>query len=702
MRLLLARPLDGQEVGGFLGSALAALDGIGRHLPDVRLLEEGVRVGCVVEPQHLALHLEQVLRVTQVGHQFGADLGFRGDEPRIDLGPGLEDGIRLVPAVEGDGAVVGVHRGLDRVADVVDLCSGGRAVTAGAGVLGGLGPVDPGRVRVVGGGGVRVDDPDDAPVDHRRVGVGVHRQERRHLLDPVHGNPVEQQPRVGVDPLGEQQVDVPETHCESELVQEVADGNATASLIGVLGLGVFLPATGGVELNRIRSLGGPGDDPVLGFLAEVDAGLFLLDQAFGRDASREVGGFSVRLTPVAVGRHQAVAVGVDRVHVVPGVARLDGVQVEFACGHHGVRLLAVHVVAVDVQGLGEAVVAAHLLELLEGRGDDGRIHQPDRGKRRSVGAQLAGAHAVHGLVVGDLHRVDAEGPARRLDVVCYPGALQIGFVGFDHEIADPPRIYGGEDHRGDHQQAHRDTGHTPPDPPCVVETQQGADPRYRGDDQTGRDPGGRIRVVDAREQIVLGGQVAVAVEEGGHPVEQQRHPEQDGDLPLGSPARGLEVPRFPEGRGVHGPGEEMNQQRPDETDHHHETHVAQHESPPGQLEHVEGRIQPEHGVGGAEFGGAGPRQKGLGLAGGNPTAQQAGHDGRQQHEGPGTLVQAVTQLKQQLGIQVRAPNRGTQPVGQHQGTEQPAAHQQPEPQEQPHPGGQLGGEHRRGGHAAEP
>ena len=196
MRLLLARPLDGQEIRGFLDSALTAFDGVRGNLPDVRLLEEGVRVGSVIEPQHLTLYLEKVLRITQVRHQLRADFGFRGNEPRIDLRPGLEDRVRFVPAVEGDGAIVGIHRGLDRVADVVDLRTRRRAITTCTGVLSGLGPVDTGRVRIVGGGGVGIDDPDDASIDHGRVGIRINRQERCHLLDPVHRNPVEQQTRI--------------------------------------------------------------------------------------------------------------------------------------------------------------------------------------------------------------------------------------------------------------------------------------------------------------------------------------------------------------------------------------------------------------------------------------------------------------------------------------------------------------------------
>ena len=103
----------------------------------------------------------------------------------------------------------------------------------------------------------------------------------------------------------------------------------------------------------------------------------------------------------------------------------------------------------------------------------------------------------------------------------------------------------------------------------------------------------------------------------------------------------------------------MDQQRSDQADHHHETHVAQHEPPPGQLEHVKRRIQPENGVRSTEVGGADPCQEDRHLTGGNSAAQQTSHGRGQQHEYPGTPVQVVAQLEQQLGIQIRAPHRGT-------------------------------------------
>ena len=100
----------------------------------------------------------------------------------------------------------------------------------------------------------------------------------------------------------------------------------------------------------------------------------------GRSSSAKTGspslvtGLSVGVALVAVGRDHAVAVGVDGLLVGPlllGVGQ--AVEVQLARGDHDVALLAVDRVAVDVEHGGHAVVAAHLLELVEGAGDQLRV-----------------------------------------------------------------------------------------------------------------------------------------------------------------------------------------------------------------------------------------------------------------------------------------------------------------------------------------
>ena len=68
---------------------------------------------------------------------------------------------------------------------------------------------------------------------------------------------------------------------------------------------------------------------------------------------------------------------------------------------------------IDVNGVGEHVVVAHLLQLLERRPDDGRIHQTNTRERRGILLQLAGLDVGDGLVVLDLDGIDPERLARR-------------------------------------------------------------------------------------------------------------------------------------------------------------------------------------------------------------------------------------------------------------------------------------------------
>ena len=75
----------------------------------------------MVAAEHGALDLEQVLRVA---HVLDHGLGHRGlglHDPREGLHPRLQDGILGIPLVDRDSAVVGINRGLHRVADVVDV-----------------------------------------------------------------------------------------------------------------------------------------------------------------------------------------------------------------------------------------------------------------------------------------------------------------------------------------------------------------------------------------------------------------------------------------------------------------------------------------------------------------------------------------------------------------------------------------------------
>ncbi len=161
--------------------------------------------------------------------QVGAHLRRRGEHPGEGLLVGPDDRVARVHDVEGHLAGVGVDQHLDRVADVVEglVEAAARGQGAGVGVLG---------VGVVVGGGVGVLDPVDLPVEQHRIRVGVEAEERCRLGHPGLHAPVEHQPRLVGDLVGDDQVDVAEPDGEHGLVEEV--GQLHPAVAGVVGLDV--------------------------------------------------------------------------------------------------------------------------------------------------------------------------------------------------------------------------------------------------------------------------------------------------------------------------------------------------------------------------------------------------------------------------------------------------------------------------------
>ena len=92
----------------------------GRHGPQVVALEEALRVGDVVAAEHPGLDVEQLLGDPQVGQE-PLGHGVHGlEQRREDAAVRPDDRVGRVGDVEVHRAVVGVHRDLDAVADVVD------------------------------------------------------------------------------------------------------------------------------------------------------------------------------------------------------------------------------------------------------------------------------------------------------------------------------------------------------------------------------------------------------------------------------------------------------------------------------------------------------------------------------------------------------------------------------------------------------
>ena len=150
--------------------------------------------------------------------------------------------------------MVGVHRDLHRVADVV-------AGDALHGLVPAQRPeIDPLGVREPVGVRVRVPDPHDPAVDDGRVGVVVVEQERRDLLDAFLESGVDEHPAVLVDQPGDQHVHVPVPPGEGQPAGEPADGDPAVPVVPESDLAARL-RLGEVELVGPRvhqDVGHPG------------------------------------------------------------------------------------------------------------------------------------------------------------------------------------------------------------------------------------------------------------------------------------------------------------------------------------------------------------------------------------------------------------------------------------------------------------
>ena len=143
-----------------------------------------------------------------MGDQRRRHLGRRREQAPEGRVVGNHQRIALVHHIELDLTCEGIHRGLHRVAHVVEAvtveAAGTRQLTRGC-ELG---------IRVPVGGRVAVHHVEDPAIDQHRVRVGVKEQERRQLLDTLpHVTHVED-PRVRRHEVGDQGLQLAEAQSE--------------------------------------------------------------------------------------------------------------------------------------------------------------------------------------------------------------------------------------------------------------------------------------------------------------------------------------------------------------------------------------------------------------------------------------------------------------------------------------------------------
>ncbi len=633
----------------------------------------------MVAAEQLALDLEQVLRVPQMGHQRLGDvaLGLHGVRERLH--PGLQDRVLGVPLVELDLAAVRVDGRLHRVADVVDLVLLGhhRAGVVGRRQRVGRGVTErrTGRVRVAVGGRVGVDDPLDLAVHDRRVGVAVDGQPGRDRLDALLGRAVVQDPRTLADRPGVQDLRLAERHRVGGAVHRVGEVDPAVALVAV---GLLTGVVGVVDL-----LLGTADDRVLrGLLAVVDPLLVLAEVALGRQVGLGEDRAALGIGAGPLGGDRAVAVGVAEVVVDPVVLR-DAVEVQLTQTDDGVLVLAVLAVPVDVQVGREPVVVPDLLELLEGRRDHVRVHDADARRAVDLVPQLGlVGRAALPRVLGDLGVVDAVRLTRRLEVLLDVGRFLGLLVRLDLELLDDRRVQTADEDRREHHQTEADDGQLPGAPPQGGEEQQGADDRDAEQDRLGRQIGVGVDVPEARpvvgglEIAGLHGQ-AVPVEPVGDRLQRHKDPEQDRQVPGGGRggARSGAGDAQPAVEVVGERGGDHGEDRGREAE-------AQQEAVPGQVEGVEGDVQVELGVLLVEGHAVDPHQPGPPLPRRGGTGDQPDQRGDREQQPLLVRRDAHAVAVEALLLHRHGAQRRPQPVRQPDVEADREGHQQAEDEEQ--------------------
>ena len=348
-----------------------------RDLPLVRRVVEGGRHGDVVATNGGGLSGEDVLGVAQVLLNHRRHRRERVEHTGEDRLVGPNDGIGGVHHVVGHLAGVGVDDDLHRVAHVVKgVGQTRRTQSQGVGVLG---------VGVLRGRGVAVEYEVDVAVRDDRVGLGVEGEEGGGLLS--HGGHVanEEDPGVGGDLVGDEKVEVTQSHGEGQPREEPPHPHAPRARV------VRLDVRPTGELVVDLGLLGVSDHPAGVPDTEVDPGLGEGGQTPRRDRGevRHVENRVTRRGVDLVGREQgdAVTVGVLQVSVhPPGRGQRGGGDFAGTDEHRGEG--TVHLVAIDAERREGVVRANRLAANGGGEGDLGiGVPESNVGERRGVGLE---------------------------------------------------------------------------------------------------------------------------------------------------------------------------------------------------------------------------------------------------------------------------------------------------------------------------
>ncbi len=528
----------------------------------------------------------------------------------------------------------------------------------------------------------------DTAVHDRRVGVAVDGQPGGDRLDALLGRAVVQDPRTLADGAGVEDLRFAERHRVGGPVDRVGEVDPAVTLVAG---GLLAVVVGVVDL-----LLGTADDRVRGgLLAVVDPLLVRAEIALGGQVGLREVRTALCVGAGALGGDHSVPVGVAEVVVDPVLLR-DAREVQLTQADDRVLVLAALGVTVHVQVVRERVVVPDLLELLERRRDDVRVHDPDARRGVDVIAELGLVLRLAGTrVVGDLGAVDAIGLARRLEVLLDVRRFLGLLVRLDLELLHDRRVEAADEDRGEHHQAEADHGQLPGAPPQGGEEQQRADDGDAEENRLGRQVGVGVDVPQARP--VVGRPEVAGLDCESVPVEPVRdrlQGHEDADehrqVPGGS-RRGARA-----GAGDAQPAVQVVRERGG--DHGQDGRgeaEAEQEPVPGQVEGVERDVQLELGVLLAERHAVDPHQPGPPLAGRGGAGDQA-HQGGDPEQQP-LLVgrDAHPVAVEVLLLHRHGAQRWPQPVRQPDVEADSGGHEQAEDEEEPDLGPQGRGEDRR-------
>ena len=616
-RLLLSWHLQRQVV-----RRLELLDRLRRiegHDPEVGAVVEGRGVRDVVARHDHPLHLEEVLRVAHVcldGRRHGtAGLDNSGE----CLHPGLEDGIGLVPGIEGDGALIGIDHGLDGVARVVELVIGRDGGGTGAhrnGIARDFTEGDSRRVGIIVRGRVAVDQPHDATVHDRRIGVLVEGEPRRDLLDAGERVTVPEDARLLIDEVGEQDVGVLEFRREEKSMEEPAHRHATVAGVCVVDLARRARVVGIVELDRRGALRRADDGEGGRELAEVDARLLDPEEPLRRDVALEEVRLARGFRGVVIGRDEPVAVRVDSVVVCPVALVIgDSGEIDLTGGDDGAALTPLQGVAIHVEAVVEGVVRADLLELVVRRRRKRGVEQADVVKRAEIGLDHRLVRRLHrARVFLDLRVRDVVGGAGRRDVALDVGLLADELARTHLELLHDRRVDTAHEDRCEDEEPQADQRDDPVAHDHVDDEEHGGDEGHEGEDLQRGEHGIGIRVLHAGE--ALDERLALdhepeTIEPVGHRLEQQEQRDEPRQVDLGRRAHAIAL-RLQAQAAVEIVRRDGEADREDDD----REGKAEDEAQEGIGEGVEADVEPELRIRDAEFGRIAPLQEGAPLSGG--------------------------------------------------------------------------------------